>query len=64
MNNEYWLIHITIMYIISLNISVLVFDYVGGFIAMFIFMGGGCLLSLPFLMKYDKNLVRRGEGKE
>ena len=55
MRNECWLIPIPIMYIISLNISVLVFDYVGGFIALFIFFGGGCFLSLPFFMKYNKN---------
>ena len=55
MNRDYWLIPIPIMYIISLNISLLVFDYVGGFFALFIFFFGGCLLSIPFLMKYDEN---------
>ena len=56
MNRDYWLIPIPIMYIISLNISVLVFDYVGAYIALVIFFLGGCLLSTPFLMKYDKKI--------
>ena len=54
MKKEYWLIPIPIMYTITLTIALLLFDYVDEFIVLFIFFGFGCILSLPFLKKYEK----------